>query len=411
MSLNARRVRVLRRLLNSLIFISAGKLGQESRVSGKTIINDVKNINEWLQANGLETIKYQQSLGFYFDQSAKDDVRDKLGELNLDRQYKNSRSERVAWIAVLLLTREDAIFIKDLIGKFTLSRSTIHKDLKLLDAMIMPFRLKLLFVRAQGYFISGDEQNKRRVLVYFLSRIHPHKEPHCLLSESQTGNEWRRSLVASHHAHEIYQIILDSEKYLKVKYPVDIIELLSIQLLLLLNRYKQGKTIHLDPVEKIMVKPTAEFRASSFIGEKIKDRFGINIPDDELCYITVCLMEAKTSHSRVNTTDGVLEILKSVINDMIDQFQKEAEVVFKDRSALERSLFFHIKSAYYRIVHGIECENPLADTIINNYSDLFLLTKNVISHLETVIGERISNEEIALITMHFGGWIEKDSLN
>jgi transcriptional antiterminator len=100
-----------------------------------------------------------------------------------------------------------------------------------------------------------------------------------------------------------------------------------------------------------------------------------------------------------------------VINEMVDQFQREAVVKFTDRDALERSLFFHIKSAYYRIIHGIEFENPLAETIMNNYSRLFLLTKRVIPHLEDVIGESISNDELALITMHFGGWIEKDSKN
>jgi mannitol operon transcriptional antiterminator len=40
---------------------------------------------------------------------------------------------------------------------------------------------------------------------------------------------------------------------------------------------------------------------------------------------------------------------------------------------------------------------------------LFHKTKKVISHLEDVMGDEIPDNELALITMHFGGWIEKES--
>jgi transcriptional antiterminator len=308
--LNARSVGILNRLVRSHSFVSTEEFGRELRISRATIANDVKTINKWLQEHNLDTIRYRRCAGYYFEDAAKISVEEKLGELSLDRQYKNTREERIAWIGVILLIRENCIFNKHLTEKFSLSRSTIQRDLKLLAVTLNHFRLLLTFNKTNGYSISGDEQDKRKVLVYFLAKLHPHKETHWLQPDSHSDDEWRRDLVASPHAFKIYQILLDSEKYLNVCYPDDVIELLSIQLRLLLARYKQGKVVHLDPVEKVMVKPSPEFQASSFIGEKIKASFGIDIPDDELCYITVCLMGAKTHHSPTNTSDEDMDVLK-----------------------------------------------------------------------------------------------------
>jgi transcriptional antiterminator len=301
--LNARSVGILVRLVRSHSFVLAEELGREIGISRATVAKDVKTVNQWLQGHDLDTIRFRRSAGYYFEDAARISVKEKLGELNLDRQYKNTREERIAWIGVLLLIRENCIFNKQLTEKFSLSRSTIQRDFKLLAVTLNHFRLMLTFNKTHGYSISGDEQDKRKVLVYFLSKIHPHKETHWLNPDSHSNDEWRRELVASPHAFKINQILLDSEKYLNVCYPKDVIELLSIQLLLLLARYKQGKVVHLDPVEKVMVKPSPEFHASSFIGGKIMASFGIEIPDDELCYITVCLMGAKTHHPPANSSE------------------------------------------------------------------------------------------------------------
>ncbi len=406
MVLNARSVGTLIRLVDSHSYVSANELAQRMGISSRTIFTDVENINLWLEDHQLAVVQYHPSAGFYFEHAGKALIKERLGELNLDRQYKNSRGERAAWVGILLLTREQTIFPNDLTEKSTMSKSTIHRDLKLLSDTLLPFRLELVFSRQKGYSISGDEQNKRKVLTYFLSKLHPHRETHWIIQNTHSTREWRNDLVAPPHALKIHQIILDSQKYLNVSYPEDVIELLSIQLLLLLSRYKQGKVIHLDPVEKVVVKPSPEFQASSFIGEKVKETF--EIPDDELCYITICLMAAKNQHPLANSSEEDMDILKSVIHEMVDQFQKEAGVMFQTRDALERSLFFHLKSAYYRIVHGQMYENPLTGMIKGNYPELFQKTKKVISHLEDVMGDEIPDDELALMTMHFGGWIEKE---
>jgi mannitol/fructose-specific phosphotransferase system IIA component (Ntr-type)/galactitol-specific phosphotransferase system IIB component len=95
---------------------------------------------------------------------------------------------------------------------------------------------------------------------------------------------------------------------------------------------------------------------------------------------------------------------------MVDDFQKFACLFFQNRADLERNLFVHLKPAYFRIKYGIELANPLTESVEQNYHDIFVLTKKVIHHFEHVLGKLISNDEVAYIAMHFGGWIAQEGV-
>jgi transcriptional regulatory protein LevR len=63
---------------------------------------------------------------------------------------------------------------------------------------------------------------------------------------------------------------MESEKYLDIQYPDDMMEILSVHLLFLLKRYRQGKTMHMDPMEKVILKLSEEYSTAKFIGTQIE---------------------------------------------------------------------------------------------------------------------------------------------
>lgn len=100
-------------------------------------------------------------------------------------------------------------------------------------------------------------------------------------------------------------------------------------------------------------------------------------------------------------------LLKEVVSKMVTDFQKYACVFLKERDLLEKNLLLHMKPSYYRIKYGLEVENQVAELMKDKYPDIFLLTKKVIHHLENAIGKKVNDNEIALIAMHFGGWMRR----
>ncbi|MCM3663666.1 transcription antiterminator [Mesobacillus subterraneus] len=412
MTLNARRIWILNRLLQADSYIPLAEIIREWEITRSTVYRDIKEISDWLESNSLQPVCYIRKHGFCLETNEKIFIKEKVSRIALNPDYHRSARERLAWIGILLLTREEPIFLANLMEKLRVSRSTILRDVEKLKARLARHRLNLQLEKDEGYHIIGLEQDKRRSLVHFLARIHPNKESHWLNSELQSEIEknWSNELFASPEAAAVHRILFESEKYLNIHYPDDMIEILSIHLLFLLKRYRQGKMMDIDPMEKVILKPAAEYQAAQFIGKQIEEEFKLIIPDDELCYISVCLMGAKTEeYCPSSAGEAELDLLKNIIEKMVSDFEEDFHLAFHDREVLERSLYFHLKSAYYRIIYGLEFENPLAETIISNYSDLFRETKKVIHHLELAICKKVPDEEVALITMHFGGWIERPS--
>lgn len=409
MTINKRKIEILSLLVQADIYISMESLTKELGITRSTVYRDIKSINDWLERLHLQPIQYARQKGFYLNFAEMASIKSKLGRLTLDHQYQLSATERRAWIGVLLLTREKPVFLCDLLKKLNVSRSTILRDLEGLKAILFRNRLDLHLEKEDGYHIVGAEEDKRRSLVDFLARIHPVKESHWLSLDQQISDgNWTIELFASPEAAGIYRIIIESENYLDIHYPDDMMEILSVHLLFLLKRYRQGKTMHMDPMEKVILRPSEEYSAAKFIGTQIEKQFELDISDDELCYITVCLMGAKTEeYCPSRAGEDELALLKRIIKKMVSDFEEDFHLAFRDRDVLERSLFFHLKSAYYRISYGLEYVNPLAETIIINFPDLYSETNKVIHYLEEAIGKKISDDEIALIAMHFGGWIER----
>ncbi|WLR55444.1 transcription antiterminator [Mesobacillus subterraneus] len=411
MALNNRKVKILNSLFHLSTPVNIHVLVENYNISRCTIYRDIKDISAWLAESNLQPVHHKLSEGFYLNSAEKHLIKEKIGRLALDREYHRSPQERRAWIGVLLLTREHPVFQGELMTKLNVSRSTISRDIEELKIKLARHNLDLQLDKGEGYHIAGIEQDKRRSLVHFLGRIHPDKESHWLVNETPSEFEKKScpdQIFASPDAAIIYRIILQSEKFLNIQYPDDIIEILSIHLLFLLKRYRQGKMMKMDSMEKIILKPSDEYEAARFIGERMEDEFELVIPDDELCYLSVCLMEVKNEeYCPGSPGEAELARLKKLIEKMVNDFEDDFHLSFRDRDVLERSLYFHLKSAYYRIVYGLEVDNLLAEGIISNYPELFNETKKVIHHLENAIGKEVSQDEIALIAMHFGGWIER----
>lgn len=99
-----------------------------------------------------------------------------------------------------------------------------------------------------------------------------------------------------------------------------------------------------------------------------------------------------------------------VVDRMIKEFQDYACVIFEDFNGLSSDLYLHMKPAFYRVKYGIDIENPLLNTIQQNYKEVYYLTKKVIHHFEEYVRKSVSDDEIAYITMHFGAWMRKEGI-
>ncbi|PWW29398.1 BglG family transcriptional antiterminator [Cytobacillus oceanisediminis] len=415
MILDHRCMTILTKIVHAPSHVSPQEIMEDLNVSKRTVYYDVEKINSWLKEKELEELRYVRAAGFFLSEKGKQQVRQILSSFDKKTSYEFSPKERIAWAAILILTREKAIFLQDLMDKLSVSRSTLLADIRDLKRQLAQFQIELSFHKTSGYFIAGEEQDKRKVIIYFLSQVLMNRGWNDLISEVQLTIQDQHGippeLFQRSDVDTIYGILNESESYSGVQYTDEVMETLSAHLYLLIRRFNQGKYIKMDPVEKEVIKETKEYSAAQFICRRIGSGFRLSVPEDEACYIATYLLSAKISDYKAGEMENKeLGNLKKMASRMVDDFQKYACVFFQNRIELERNLLIHLKPAYFRIKYGIEVENPLSKSMQDSYQDLFILTKKVVHHFEYVLGKSVSDDEVAYIAMHFGGWIDKEGV-
>lgn len=415
MTLNQRGFAILNRVIHASSYVSPLELTSECRVAKRTIYDDVEKINSWLKENALEPLSYDHSKGFYVSDAGKLQIKEKLFYEAKKFHADFSPHERMSWEAILILTGESEFSVDDLLEKLDISRSTLLADLHQLKGKLASFHIELVFQKKTGYSIVGDEQAKRKALIAFLTQVLSTRNWSELLAEIQRSMS-QNSLVNRplfHHCDLdlIYQIIHEAELFTKITFTEEVTQTLSVHLFLLIKRFTRTEERYLDPVEKLVIQEAREYQTATYICSKLKDAFHLTLVEEEVYYVAAYLLGVKIGdYNPSNLEVEHLADLKQMVTNMVDDFQKYACVLFKNRRELEQDLFFHLKPTYFRMKYGIELDNPLAETMHTAFWDLYHLTEKVVHHFEYILGKRVSDEEIAYIAMHFGGWLDKEGL-
>lgn len=412
MSLDQRKTAILSHLVKSQTFVSIRELTEKFQISRRTIYYDIGKINDWLEENSLPLVKHVRSAGFILEEEVAAHIPEKLGTMKT-WQYEYSAKERKAWLAIYIIAWDTPLFLEDLMEKIRVSRNTTIEDIKGLKMELGRFNLTLESNRKSGYNIQGNEDDKRKAIVHYLQHVLSDQKWHSLLVKIPlilNKDDEHFDLFDFEKLKAVQHILSESEQALNLQYTDEFMYSLAVRILLFCRRVAEGKKISIDPIEKDILQGTMQYKAAQKIGEKLSVLFEIPFPEDEIFYITKHLLSSRVQFSediQPNVHHNDTQILADVVTNMVTDFQKYACVFFKNRKEIEKNLLLHVKPAYYRIIYGLEFESEMTESIKAQYRDIFQLTSKVITHLEAVVGKKVNEHEIALITMHFGGWMRK----
>jgi len=381
-------------LVDSKHYVSINQLMKQFNVSQRTIYYEIENINYWLKRQGLEKIRHKRLYGFYLVEFPK-----KLLSIS-EFPYEYSIEERLSWIALHLLISEERLLLKNFQKWLDVSRNTILNDIKKLKTHFEEYNLRLIFDRKSGYVLVGCEEDKRRLKIYYLSSF---------LNGDVNRKEFLQKIaeilsLPFIELTPIFNMVHKCEEYLKVHYADKDLFLLAIQMYLNIRRIKKGKIIVLNDIEKQVIKDTYEYQSVLQFLHLLEDAYEINFPQDEICYLTVNLLGIKLQHRyKLNTNSPTQTALKKAIINMINDFELYAGVKFEEREYLENNLLAHLQPAFYRSIYGIEIKNPLTNVIKEKYNDIYIITEKVVHHFEKLTKNKLRDNEIAYISIHFGG--------
>lgn len=358
------------------------EIGEEMELSSKTIRKEINHLNSVIKDKGA-IIESKPGVGFIF--IIKDEEKFKLFLKNDWYKYayyqqedgdKNLRYEN---ILRLFLFSNSYIKQYELSEVFHVSESQINKDIPYIRQILESYGINLISRPYYGMKIEGDEKNIRLAIKNEIG-----EDP--ILFEDDKN----RDLFI-----EIQKVIEDIDFGEDYYMPYVSFKNLVIHIYISILRIKQKKYIisSKDFEEKII--SSEEFKIANDMVDILQEKLKIEIPNQELTYITMHLIAKNTISNQEKLSNEILEISQEII----DEIYKVSKYDFRENIDFYFSLAMHLGPLINRIKYGFDMKNPVLSDIKENQVAFFIATiaSNVISnHYNT----RLSEDEIGYIALH-----------
>jgi transcriptional antiterminator/mannitol/fructose-specific phosphotransferase system IIA component (Ntr-type) len=395
------------KLLQSILYtpkMTIKELEKNLRCSRRQVNYDLQKINDWLQSRDLISIEYIRDKGFIINQSIRKDLEDILSTIDLP-DYLPSQKDRADIIFIQLFIKKGYLSVNHFLDSIRMSRNTVLSDIQLLKGELEKEDISLTYNRQTGYELVGCEVQIRSFAFKCISGLLQSPNGFHLLEEIYDLLESKDAFAELYR--DTFKVMTDIEKDLSVSFIDEQLKDLTVFFLFLLVRISNNHNTELSLGEiKDSLKHSEAYNASL----RLMKNFPITINDDEIAYMSMHLLGLNTSYDeQVFPLDNPSELYR-IIDQIILDFEKFACVSFSDKEEAKRSLFLHLKPAYYRMFFRIPITNPYLEKIKQEYFDLFTLVKKSLNRLEQLLKNSISEDEIGFITLHFGAFLRKHGI-
>ncbi|MBC2250331.1 BglG family transcription antiterminator [Listeria sp. FSL L7-0123] len=393
---DARNMALLESLVVANVYLAPEKLQEELGISKRTLQYDVEKINKELDNIGLDGIQSVRGQGYYLLEEEKSTMKEILENREASHKVFSASERRIRILFFLLVT--DARVIIDTINECNeVSRNTSLQDIKQLKLALKQFNLELIYDRKNGNMVLGDERSIRQFFIHYCMNNEEIATADQLLDLMKI-NPMIKNQELFPNLDKIFEILAVTEKKIGIRYTDEVIERIGIMIFFFKERMKRD--CYLDEHEEHEVE---SFDIAEEIYEQLQQTENFSINHAEITYLGKLLLGA----SRLNDDAAATGKLDIIVEKIIAEFERLACVNFEDHRNLKKDLLLHLQPAYYRLKFQIEWINPLRTDIKQSYSDVYEITKKSLEPLEDLLGETIPEDEIAYVTILFGGYLSR----
>ena len=382
--INARCRQILNVLLSHADYVSVNAIAKALQVSRRTVYYDIDKINLWLEQAGLSHLEIVREKGLYLSQQEREKIQTMLESDGENQVYIFSPEERIKIIICYVIYAQEAIYMEQFTDCFAVSRNTIFADLKEVTKKLKQYDLKLDYQPKQGYIILGDPVRVRALFILYFNEMET-------LFKSGVIRFFNQKQIQDY-----YHTLKKIEQTLEISYVDGVLYSIAALVPLL---YQHRTAIRFTDLKQTEIVKTQEYA--------LVQKYFPDLEPEEQIYLSLHLLG-----SRVNLVpDEYFEsdsktYVYDLTQSLVSEFEKVACVTFDKREELERALFVHLNTSLYRYRYGIQIGNILGDDVMNEYPDMFAITKIAVKRLEKQIELPIPDSEIAYLTLHFGGFLK-----
>lgn len=400
---------ILRLLLQENNFQTTADIATKLSVSAKTVSRQLPKVEEALHKVGLQLEKKSGAglkvVGSEVKRYAL------LKQLQTGDKSEYTPSERRSIIISKLLSSREPIKLFVLSSAVHVTDSTISNDLDKLETWFREQGLKLLRKPGLGVSLLGDERDLRRAIVRY---IYEHVGEERLLNLMQDNlpdepvaqvSKFLLELIDAGEWRQIERMIRMTEDELGYKLSDNAFIGLVVHLSLVVRRIRNHEPVKLEAENCSRLEGSREFIVAKKLAQQIAATFSIDVPDSEVCYITMHILGARSRYSSASL--GTISMMDNFrLVTLAKQIMKRAaKITGRDidrNQSLLAGLVNHLAPSISRIKMHMDIRNPLLGEIQTHYPELMSLTKKCVVEVEAEVGEPLPDAEIGYIAMHLG---------
>ena len=404
MFLKRRELLILKSLMLADKGIKISDLTNKFKVSERMIRYDIDNINYFLKS--INAFIDKDRNGKFILNIKEEDIfklKEEINNFAVTDVYL-TEEDRFNYIIIKLLTANKPITISSIAEELYVSRSSLNKTMKKVYEWFDEQGINVISKTNYGILLNCSENRWRKAVIklsnnkehrgYFYSLLHKvsnDSDDNYLNPTNYILPLYKEALFDEDDLFKIIDSISYLEDLLETKFDDSSYVSLLIHLAIAMKRLKNGNKILMSDEQLEQLKNEDEYPVSKSFAKYLNTIFDIDIPDEEIGYITIHLIKEVV----IKIIDNVQKILNKSIDD------KYIDDLIKD-------LTVHLKPAISRLKNSLMIENPILDTIKGKYMDIFsAVEKSCFIIKEKYDIDNIPDDEIAYITMHIGASLEK----
>lgn len=400
---------LIRLLLHQNEYQATNYFSEKLSVSSKTTYTDLKNIETYLNENGL-TIDRIPRKGIYLIGSKE--MKERLkGMVQQDRvlvledvEYSPAYRQLIMISSILLYGEK--ITYDDYAKQFLVSKQSIKKDMD----EVLHYLKKTELLELNERRINALEKETviqkvyKKYLVRYSKKYHPHVE------KSPRGS---LNFLAEIIEPKILEIVNDFIEKIMIhtgKILNDyFVYSLKLSLIIFLTRLKAGH--HVEKQNEFVFKDLQKmqlYMVALNFSDEINQELNCLFSKNDIQYVCSLLF----AHSVV---PGISDLpvdqkMNAVTNALINEMTHLLDIKVDQDEQLFQSLIAHIMPMLHRLKNDIYVRNPLKESIKKQYTTMFTLTQFASAVFEKYYSLFLNEDEVSFLTIHFQVAFEKIQL-
>ncbi|MDN5342682.1 MAG: hypothetical protein PWP28_1557 [Oceanotoga sp.] len=397
--LNQRELEIIKFLIENKK-ISSEELSEKYNVSERTIRQNIKNINDFLNIKGLSKIYTKNSLYFMDTDQDFQKIQNIFYDIRLLTQ--NERLD----LMELYLCLEDSLNLTRISEELMVSRTTIKNDFNYLMQKLLKYNIHFKYSQKIGYYIEGNKSTLNDYIYNRLNKFCKYFIKDNIEDSFQNKiNELFLEKLPKNIKISIKEFLKNIEKKLQIELTVESYKIIFLKIILIM--LKKNCDIENRELYESFLKDTQEYKIIEkdikILSKKIKYEF----TKEEILEITDYIMGMTISHNNDYFLENWIHV-EILVKMLINTFNKMSEIDISNDKILFDFLIYHIKPTLYRIMRGLKLDNMIIEDFVIKETPVIEKTKKLIKIAEKNLKIKFPEEEIILLAYHFKAAIQRN---